>query len=106
MGNGRFSAALDALRDAVRLDSGFAVAYYRMSHAAELIGNDAETRWAADAAVRSASRLEDHYRRVLVAAAARDEGESAHPDEGRRRACSHRADQALIICLSRRAPSP
>ena len=75
MGNGRFSAALDALRDAVRLDSGFAVAYYRMSHAAELLGNDAETRWAVGAAVRSASRLDDHYRRVLVAAAARDEGD-------------------------------
>ena len=53
MGTGRFSAAMDALRDAVRLDTGFAVAYYRMSHAAELIGDDAETREAAAAAVRS-----------------------------------------------------
>ena len=77
MGNGRFSAALDALRDAVRLDSGFAVAYYRMSHAAELIGNDVETRMAAAAAVRSASRLDDHYRRVLLAAASRDDGDIA-----------------------------
>ena len=40
MGNGRFSAAIDALRDAVRQDSGFALAYYRMSHAAELIGDE------------------------------------------------------------------
>jgi DNA-binding SARP family transcriptional activator len=77
MGNGRFSAAVDALRDAVRLDSGFAVAYYRMSHAAELLGNDVETRLAANAAVRSASRLDDHYRRVLLAAAAREEGDIA-----------------------------
>jgi DNA-binding SARP family transcriptional activator len=75
MGNGRFAAALDALRDAVRLDSGFAMAYYRMSHAAELLGNDTETRLAANAAVRSASRLDDHYRRVLLAAAAREKGD-------------------------------
>ena len=77
MGNGRFSAAMDALRDAVRLDSGFALAYYRMSHAAELIGDESETRDAADAAVRSARRLDDHYRRVLAAAAARQDGDVA-----------------------------
>jgi tetratricopeptide (TPR) repeat protein len=74
-GNGRFSAALDALRDAVRLDSGFAMAYYRMSHAAELIGDDAQAREAADAAVRVAQRLDDHYRRVLAATAAREDGD-------------------------------
>jgi len=50
MGIGRFSAAMDALRDAVRRDTSFAVAYYRMSHAAELIGDDARTRDAAAAA--------------------------------------------------------
>jgi DNA-binding SARP family transcriptional activator len=77
MGNGRFSAAMDALRDAVRLDSGFAMAYYRMSHAAELIGDESATREAADLAVRSAYRLDDHYRRVLGAAAARQEGDIA-----------------------------
>jgi len=77
MGNGRFSAALDALRDAVRLDSGFALAYYRMSHASELIGDETATREAADAAVRAAQRLDDHYRRVLVAAAARQDGDIA-----------------------------
>jgi DNA-binding SARP family transcriptional activator len=77
MGNGRFSAALDALRDAVRLDTGFAVAYYRMSRAAELIGNDVATRSAVTSAVRFASRLDDHYRRVLIAAAAREDGDIA-----------------------------
>jgi tetratricopeptide (TPR) repeat protein len=80
MGMGRFSAALDALRDAVRLDSGFAVAYYRMSHAAELIGDDAETRDAAAAAVRFAGRLDDHYRRVIAAASARQEGDGPAAD--------------------------
>src|SRR4029079_16072203 len=69
MGNGRFSAAIDGLRDAVRQDSGFALAYYRMSHAAELIGEEALARDAAGAAVRSSQRLDDHYRRLLAAAA-------------------------------------
>jgi tetratricopeptide (TPR) repeat protein len=77
MGNGRFSAAMDALRDAVRLDSGFALAYYRMSRAAELIGDESAAREAADAAVRYAQRLDDHYRRALAAAAARQAGDFA-----------------------------
>jgi len=77
IGNGRFSAAIDALRDAVRHDSGFALAYYRMSHAAELVGDDAGARDAAAAAIRSGQRLDDHYRRVLAAAAARQSGDVA-----------------------------
>ena len=77
LGNGRFTAAMDALRDAVRLDSGFALAYYRMSHAAELIGDESTAREAADAAVRTAQRLDDHYRRILAAAAARQAGDVA-----------------------------
>lgn len=80
MGTGRFSAALDALRDAVRLDSGFAMAYYRMSHAAELIGDDAESREAAAAAVRFGDRLDDHYRRVIAAASARQQGDGPAAD--------------------------
>jgi DNA-binding SARP family transcriptional activator/tetratricopeptide (TPR) repeat protein len=74
LGAGRFSAAIDELRDAIRIDTGFALAYYRMSHAAELLGRDAETRMAAEAAVRVADRLDDHYRRVLAAAVARRSG--------------------------------
>jgi len=75
IGNGRFSAAIDALRDAVRQDSGFALAYYRMSHAAELVGDEGGARDAAAAAVRSGQRLDDHYRRILTAAAARQSGD-------------------------------
>jgi tetratricopeptide (TPR) repeat protein len=48
-----------------------------MSHAAELIGDESAAREAADAAVRSAQRLDDHYRRVLAAAAARQAGDVA-----------------------------
>src|SRR5687768_14061717 len=66
--------SIDELRDAIRIDTGFALAYYRMSHAAELLGRDAETRMAAEAAVRVADRLDDHYRRVLSAAVARRSG--------------------------------
>ena len=77
LGNGRFSAAMDALRDAVRIDSGFAIAYYRMSHAAELIGDERGTRDAAENALRSSQGLDDHYRRVLAASAAREAGDVA-----------------------------
>jgi tetratricopeptide (TPR) repeat protein len=77
LGSGRFSAAMDALRDAIRKDSGFAIAYYRLSHAAELNGDETESRQAADAAVRASGRLDDHYRRVLAAAAAREQGDIA-----------------------------
>jgi tetratricopeptide (TPR) repeat protein len=77
MGNGRFSAAVDALRAAVRLDSTFALAYYRMSHAAELIGDETGTRDAADAAVRTSQSLDEHYRRVPAASAAREGGDVA-----------------------------
>ena len=75
MGSGRFSAAMDALRDAVRLDSGFAMAYYRMTRAAELIGDDAETRAAAAAAVRTSGRVGDQYGRVFGAALVRYNGD-------------------------------
>jgi DNA-binding SARP family transcriptional activator/tetratricopeptide (TPR) repeat protein len=77
MGTGRYSAALDALRDAVRLDSGFAIGYYRMSRAAELNGDETAARDAALAAVRSAQRLDDHYRHLLLASAARHQGDVA-----------------------------
>lgn len=81
LGAGRFSAAIDELRNAVRIDTGFALAYYRMSHAAELLGRDAETRMAADAAVRVADRLDDRYRRVLAASVARRHGDVEAAEE-------------------------
>ena len=68
---------MDALRAAIRLDSTFALAYYRLSHAAELIGDEMATREAADAAVRASQSLDDHYRRVLAASAARHDGDVA-----------------------------
>jgi DNA-binding SARP family transcriptional activator len=80
MGSGRFSAALDQLRGAVRLDSTFAFAYYRMSHAAELIGDVNGAREAAVAAVRFSSKLDDQHRRVVAAAAARQQGDISGVD--------------------------
>jgi DNA-binding SARP family transcriptional activator len=77
MGSGRLSAALDAFRTAVRLDTGFAVAYYRMSRAAELLGHDEESRVAVAMALRSAGTLDEHHQRVLAAAAARRQGDVA-----------------------------
>jgi hypothetical protein len=77
MGNGRFSTASDLLRGAVRLDSTFAFAYYRMSHAAELVGDANGAREAAALAVRYSNKLDDQYRKVVAAAAARQEGDIA-----------------------------
>ena len=75
MGGGRFAAALDQLRGAVRLDSTFAFAYYRMSHAAELIGDVNGSREAAASAVRFSGKLDDQYRKVVAAAAANQQGD-------------------------------
>lgn len=77
MGTGHFSAAMDMFRDAVRLDSAYAIAYYRLSHAAELVGDDASAQQAIDAAMRFSDRLDDHYRRLIEAAAARQAGDIA-----------------------------
>jgi DNA-binding SARP family transcriptional activator/tetratricopeptide (TPR) repeat protein len=75
MGAGRFSAAMDQLRGAVRLDSSYAFAYYRLSHAAELLGDDAGTRDAMATAVRFSNKLDDQQRKLVAAGAARIQGD-------------------------------
>jgi tetratricopeptide (TPR) repeat protein len=64
---GRFAPAVEAFREAVRADTMFALAYYRLSVAAEwaLELNDAAE--AADVAVRHARRLSEHDRSLLDA---------------------------------------
>lgn len=68
---GRYPAAADDFERAVRLDSTFALAYYRLSTAAEWSGRDSRARAAAQQAYRYAGRLTDRDRRLLEAYRAR-----------------------------------
>ena len=71
---GRYVPAQEAFRVAVDLDSSFALAYYRLSIAAEWAGQDSLARLAADSAARFGSRLSDHDRLLVDALAARRSG--------------------------------
>jgi serine/threonine protein kinase/tetratricopeptide (TPR) repeat protein len=64
---GRFSEAIDALQRAVAADPAFALAYYRLSIAAEYGMDPVLTRSAAEQAVRNSDRLTPHDRLLLEA---------------------------------------
>ncbi len=76
---GRFAPAVEAFQRAVRADSQFALAFYRLSIAAEWALQPGLARSAAAAAVRYADRLSEHDRQLLEALLA---GRSADPDRG------------------------
>jgi tetratricopeptide (TPR) repeat protein len=65
--NGRFAEAGDALREAVREDSTFALAWYQLSVAADWMLRADIAREAADQAVRFSDRLPERDRRLLEA---------------------------------------
>jgi DNA-binding SARP family transcriptional activator/TolB-like protein len=71
---GRFALALESYQRALAMDSSFALAYYRLSIAAEWLGQDSLSRDAAAAASRFGSRLSEHDRLLVEALAARREG--------------------------------
>lgn len=71
---GRYVAAQEAFRAATELDSSFALAYYRLSIAAEWAGQDSVARVAADSAAHFGSRLSEHDRLLVEALAARRAG--------------------------------
>jgi tetratricopeptide (TPR) repeat protein len=64
---GRFGEALDAFQRAVGLDDSFALAYYRLSVAAEWLTRAELTRQAAEQALQHSGRLADHDRLLLEA---------------------------------------
>ncbi|HSM35828.1 MAG TPA: tetratricopeptide repeat protein [Longimicrobiales bacterium] len=74
--NGRFDDASDAFERAVRVDTTFALAYYRLSLLAEwnLRGDLAD--WAAERAVRHLERLPQRERRLLEALQVRRTGDN------------------------------
>ncbi len=73
---GQFNAAKDAFLDALRLDSTFALASYRLSTIAEILGEDALAMQAATAASQQAWRLPNRHRRLLTAYHARQRGDA------------------------------
>jgi tetratricopeptide (TPR) repeat protein len=76
--SGRFNAALESFQEAVAQDPDFALAWYRMSVAAEWasVGTD-QVHHAASQAVRLSDRLSERYRRLLEARLATQRGDTA-----------------------------
>ena len=73
---GRFDPAVEALQAAVAADSQFALAFYRLSIAAEWALRPDIAELAAEQAVRHANRLSDRDRRLLEGVLAQREGRS------------------------------
>ena len=73
---GRYIDALDAYREATVSDSGFALAYYRMSAAGDWCGREETADSATEFAIRYSDRLADRERRLISAYAAWREGRS------------------------------
>lgn len=74
--SGHYLASMDALRRAVELDSTFALAWYRLSLAAEYRGFGVEAQDAARRALANAHRLSERDRGMLTAFLAWRDGDS------------------------------
>lgn len=77
---GRYARAVDAYRRATAADTSFALAWYRMSLAAEWPGLIDVVFEAADQAVRHSERLQRHDRRLLEASLALRRGDGAEAE--------------------------
>jgi DNA-binding SARP family transcriptional activator len=71
---GRYVPAQEAFRSAIGLDTAFALAYYRLSIAAELTAQDGLAQLAADSAAWFDTRLSEHDRLLVKALGARRAG--------------------------------
>ena len=72
---GRYPSAQDGFREAITVDTAFALAYYRLSIAAEWMGQDSLAQLAADSAAWYDSRLSEHDRLLVEALVARRAGD-------------------------------
>ncbi len=72
---GRFTPAVEAFQNAVMADSQFALAFYRLSIAAEWALLPDLAQEAAEGAVQHGDRLSEHYRRLLEALLVHRRGE-------------------------------
>lgn len=74
--SGHFSQAVESFQRAVAADTLFALAYYRLSIAAEWLVDTDRARRAAEQAVRFTPRLSDHARQLLEALLAGRRGDA------------------------------
>ncbi|HJR17394.1 MAG TPA: tetratricopeptide repeat protein, partial [Gemmatimonadales bacterium] len=65
--DGRYAEAIEALRNAVRADSTFALAYYRLSDAGDRAGRSDLAQISAERALRFGERLGERERRLIEA---------------------------------------
>ena len=77
LGEGSFRAAIDAYEEAVQIDPSFALAYYGMASAADMLGDDHLVLLAASQALQFAQRLPSRQKRLLSAFVARHQGDVA-----------------------------
>ena len=75
LAEGGFRAAVDAYQEAVQLDSSFALAYYGLAAAADMLSDDDLVLAAANSALQHAQHLPSRQRRLLGAFVARQQGD-------------------------------
>lgn len=75
--SGEYAGAADAFREATLADTGFALAYYRLTVVGNWCGRDATAEHAIERALRFSDHLDDHDRRLLAAYATWRNGHSA-----------------------------
>jgi serine/threonine-protein kinase len=80
MRSGRFTGGLEAFEEAVELDPEFALAWYRLSVAAEWATRLGRTEEAAQKAYELADRLSDHDRALLEARLANRRGDAVEAE--------------------------
>lgn len=73
---GRYGPALDGFQRAVQEDTTYAIAFYRLSVAADWASRQALFAWASDRARRLAGRLDDHERTLLDGLVAWQQGDA------------------------------
>ena len=91
---GRYPAAVQRLQDAVRLDSTFALAYYRLSSASTWAERADLSKLSADRALAHSERLPPNVRMVLEA---RLRHQHAQPEEAERRLLAVLGDQPHMV---------
>ena len=80
MRTGKFDVALSAYRRATEADSNFALAWYRMSIAAQWLTQDGIVRESVRRAERLSTQLPERYQQLLRAASAFNKGELANAE--------------------------
>jgi tetratricopeptide (TPR) repeat protein len=78
---GRFRGAIDGYQEAIRLDSGFALAQFGLSEAAEMEGDNQLVHLALGYALRNAARLPNRQKRLLTAYLSRQRGDVDHAEQ-------------------------